>query len=91
MAVPFGEGSPASASLSTAPHGQACRVQTASHSQGGLAQGRLSEEMGGPSEQGLGGRDPPIPFYPTNPHQPCFRLLRGSVNWPTKSLGEVAS
>lgn len=22
---------------------------------------------------------------------PCFRLLRGSVNWPTKSLGEVAS
>lgn len=22
---------------------------------------------------------------------PCFRLLRGSVNWPTKSLGEVVS
>lgn len=24
-------------------------------------------------------------------HQPCFRLLRGSVNWPTKSLGDVVS
>lgn len=84
-------GSPASASLSSGPHGQACRVQTASHPQGGLAQGRLSEEMGGPSEQGLGGPEPPSLATPTNPHEPCFRLLRGSVNWPTKSLGEVAS
>lgn len=63
-----------SASLSTAPHGQACRVQTAAHPWGGLAQGRLLEEMGGPSEQGLRGLDTPslsTPPTPTNLASDC--------------------
>lgn len=55
-----------------------------------LAQGRLPQENCGPGEQGLGPQTS-VPSHPHQPHQPCFRLLRGSVNWPTKSLGEVVS
>lgn len=51
------------------------------------AQGTLSEDIRGQANRVSEARTP----IPLHPRQPCFRLSRGSVNWPTKSLGEVAS